>query len=306
MDFAVPSLEDLCNPRNRTAFVYAHQDDELPYVGLMCRLKHDADFLWVTNGDGLAPFVHMDPQQYADIRLNECAQVMRILEVPAGRVTNLKHSEIAIYDAFVDWVQFPEKRQQITDFFTGIARQVFNFLQAADPDTVCVPAYQGGHPEHDITAAFAGLSLRCLNRKTGKSYRLIHMPEYEYTILLPFRFKPWYKGPVLRIDLTPQEMAAKQKVMEAYPSQVELMAKFRRVMNGLGKAPALWGRGFTWESYGAVETFGPVPLTFDYGRNLHILDAFNYMGDKNRDVKISFTRMIAPIVASVEARMLTW
>ena len=169
-----------------------------------------------------------------------------------------------------------------------------------------MPAYQGGHPEHDIISAFTGLALRKLKAQGLWDGNLVHLPEYEYTIFIPLRFKPWYKGTIYGINLAPEEVAIKEQVLEIYESQKKLFASFKKVMNTIGKITGLVGKKITWEEFGARETFGPVPLSFDYQKNTHLTDMENYIGDDHRGKGISFTKMIAPIVASVEKRMENW
>jgi len=306
MSYNPPPVEAITDPSVKNAFIYAHQDDELQYVGLMSRLHKNSRYLWMTNGDGLAPMEKADPIEYAQLRMDECAKVVELLKVPEERVANLEHSEIKIYDYFVDWMLSPEMHTEITDYFEKIAREVYDFLKADIPHNVFVPAYQGGHPEHDLISAFTGLALRKLNAEGLFDGNLIHLPEYEYTILIPMRFKPWYKGTIYSIDLIPDEVALKEQVLEIYASQKKLFASFKKVMNGIGKVTRLVGKKMSWEDFGAKETFSPVPLSFDYLKNTHLTDFENYINDDNRGKTISFTKMIAPIVASVEKRMEGW
>jgi len=306
MSYNPPPVEAIIDPTVKNAFLYAHQDDELQYVGLMSRLSANTRYLWVTNGDGLAPMENADPEEYAQLRLDECAKVVELLGVPEEKVVNLKRSEIQIYNYFIDWVEFPEKRTEITDFLEKVAREMYEFLKADIPQNVFVPAYQGGHPEHDLTSAFTGLALRKLHEEGLFNGNLIHLPEYEYTILIPMRFKPWYKGAIYSIDLTSEEVAIKEQVLDIYESQKKLFASFKKVMNGIGKVTRLVGKKMSWEDFGAKETFGPIPLSFNYTKNTHLTDFENYINDDCRGKGISFTKMIGPIVASVEQRMQDW
>ncbi len=300
------TVEQIVNPDLKHAFVFAHQDDELGYSGLISRLAKNANCLWVTNGDGLAPFVNADPEEYAQLRINECIEVRKILGVPLENTEDLRHSEIAIYDHFVEYKLKNKSEDEILAFFEPIARGVFDWLKDVKPDVVYSLAYQGGHPEHDIVSAFAGLAAKRLAAVQSREIKLVHLPEYEFTILIPMRFKPWYKGEILSIQLTPDELDKKFRVMQAYPSQVELFDKFKKVMNGLGKVSWLVGKKFSWEEFGAKETFGPTPLDFDYLKNPHLFELENYMMDKHKNIQIEFKSMIAKIVGGLAPRIEQW
>lgn len=297
-----PYPEYLFDRETRHLMVWPHQDDEVMYAGLISRLGPEADFLWVTNGDGLAPEAGADPVEYAAMRLQETDAVLGVLDRPLERRTNLAVSEITIYDRFADLTRAPERRDAVMDFFSGIADAVYREVARVRPQVVWVPAFQNGHPEHDLVHIVTALALRRL-RSEGHEAALYHLPEYEYLIFIPHRFHPRYKGVVHALRLTPEEVALKHRCLACYPSQLGLFRYFERIITGIGSSGRLVGRGFTVEDFMALEQFGPVDRDLDYTRSTHVFEWANYINEKHDGVKIRFDRHIAEIARELVRRL---
>jgi LmbE family N-acetylglucosaminyl deacetylase len=281
----------------RHLFVFAHQDDDLGYGGLLTRLADHAEVIYVTNGDGLAPEVGADPATYAAVREAEGAAALAAAGIPRERVQFLGFSEIEIYDHLVDVTERPGEFPRIAALFRRIATAVATEVARVQPDVVWTCAFQQGHPEHDLTHVTAALARRALRPDA----RLCQLPQYELTILVPLRFAPWFKGIVQEIRLTPEEIAAKHRMRDAYPSQVELVRRFQRVIDTLGSIGRLAGRGFSFDQFAARETFAVVPSEFDYLRSTHPVEALNYMRETHRGVKVRFDLHVRPIIAALLA-----
>jgi N-acetylglucosamine malate deacetylase 2 len=288
---------DPVDPALQHLFVFAHQDDDLGYGGLLTRLARNAEAIYVTNGDGLAPEVGADPKAYAAVREAEGAAALAAAGIPRERVKFLGFSEIEIYDHFVDVTERPGEFPRIAAYFRRIADAVAAEVARVAPDVVWTVAYQQGHPEHDVVHVAAALATRALRPQAT----LCHLPQYELTILVPLRFAPWFKGEVRAIQLTPEELAAKYRMRDAYPSQVELFGRFQRVIDTLGSIGRLAGRGFSFEQFASRETYSVVPPDFDYLRSTHPVEALNYMRDAHRGVKVRFDLHIRPIVIALLA-----
>ena len=99
---SAPYPEYLFAPGSKHVFVFAHQDDDLPYSGIMSRVHDRAEAVWLTNGDGLAPHAGVDPQEYARIRYNECVAALSILGYDRAQLTFLGRSELDIYQLLID------------------------------------------------------------------------------------------------------------------------------------------------------------------------------------------------------------
>ena len=288
---------DPVDPALRHLFVFAHQDDDLGYGGLLTRLSGNAEAIYVTNGDGIAPEVGADPKAYAEVREAEGAAALAAAGIPRQRVKFLGFSEIEIYDHMVEVTERPGDFPRIAAFFRRLAGAVAAEVARVQPDVVWTCAFQQGHPEHDVAHVAAALATRALRPQAT----LCHLPQYELTILVPLRFAPWFDGEVREIRLTPDELAAKYRMRDAYPSQVGLFARFQRVIDTLGSIGRLAGRGFSFEEFASRETYAVVPPDFDYLRSTHPVEALNYMRDAHRGVKVRFDRHIRPIIVALLA-----
>ncbi|MBI5478962.1 MAG: PIG-L family deacetylase [Deltaproteobacteria bacterium] len=290
-------MSDPVDPALQHLFVFAHQDDDLGYGGLLTRLSASAAAVYVTNGDGLAPAVGADPAAYAEMREAEGAAALAAAGIPRERVRFLGFSEIEIYDHLVDVTERPGDFLRIAAFFRRLAGAVAGEVARVRPDVVWTCAFQQGHPEHDLTHVAAALATRAL----GPGAVFCQLPQYELTILVPLRFAPWFQGEVQAIRLTPDETAAKLRMRDAYPSQVGLFRRFQRVIDTLGSIGRLAGRGFSFEEFAARETFAVLPPGFDYLHSTHPVEALNYMRDSHRGVKVRFDLHVRPIIAALLA-----
>ncbi len=299
------SIKTFLNEDQRSAFLFAHYDDEVQYVGLINHFRKKADFLWMTNNDGEAIKLKKTPTEIASSRFKEWENVIRILGIEKNNLKNLNASEIEIYDNFINWVAYPYLRTEIITYFESFARKIFDFLRINKPELVFIPAFQGGQPEHDLIAAFTGLSLKKL--ATNEDYKplLVQLPQYEFIILIPLRFKPWYKGKVYKISISPEVLNLKIKVIMSYQSQQWLFDYFRQLINLFGKISSFYGRPFNIEKFLQTETFGPISFSFDFQKSPHFFDIFNYM-DRHKGHFISFNKMIKPIITEIAGQIEKW
>lgn len=286
-------------PAGSPAFVYAHQDDETASAGMIRRVvgsDRRGWFIWWTNGDGLAPMAKMDPPDYARMRIDECSESLRRLGGSLERKVDLEASEIEVYRRLSEIPGGGRNREEHFAFFEKEARRVEAAVRRADPDRVFTLAWQGGHPEHDLIHLMAVSAVRKLRRETGRPIPVIQSPAYEYVIACALRFNPFYKGDRRSIILSNEELQAKLRVFEAYPSQEGLFNKFRRIMNTLGVLSTLRLKPFTHKGYIQKEEFGVVDPDLDYHRSTHSLEYCNYMFDDFAGVPIRFDTMIRPLV----------
>ena len=266
-------------PRRHLVFL-AHFDDETPYVGLLSRLSGHVDVAWLTNGDGLAYQAKEDPQVYAAKRKEESLCAMEKLGIARDRLHFLDVSEIEIYRNFV---HLPGS----VSFFFNLADKVHELIEELSPDVLWVLAFQGGQPEHDLSHLLAVRSARRLGVE-----EVYELPEYEYTILLPFRFRPWLNREVFRIQLTGDEYLLKQVVIKCFPSQQGLIDAFLKVVRALSwlGRPFKGNRGF--DEFLKTEVFAPVPPDRDYTSSPHIHEVFDYMFDDYKGKPIRFSRTL--------------
>ena len=259
-----------------------------------------ARVIWLTNGDGLAPSVGADPKTYARERKAESDRAMEVIGVEKAYHTCLDYSEIEIYDRWADIYASPNRLStQHGAFFRRMAEEARAAVHAFAPDDAFACAFQGGHPEHDLAHFLCAHALKGYRTSSGKAVPLHHLPEYEFTILVPLRFKPWYKREVMKIRLTDEELETKMAVMECFPSQKDLFRKFERVIDGIGVGARFLGRRLTKEDFFRTETFGPIDPAFDYTASTHCHEFFNYMFERHEGTPIRFDRSVAPVIRYV-------
>ena len=287
-------------------FVFAHQDDETVVAGLIRRIVGEDErgtFIWWTNGDGLAPAANMSAESYARLRIAECDEALRRLGASTKRKIDLRTSEIENYRRFTHVAHGGPLRARALEYFRHEAWRIDERVRAADPDRVFLLAWQGGHPEHDLLHAMTARSVRRLRRESGRPIPMVQCPAYEFVIACALRFKPWFRGDRRRIQLDAEELAAKERVFQAYGSQTELLEQFRKVIATMGwAAMALDGRRTTVEDWLRQEEVGVVDPDLDYSRSTHLFERFNYMLDDFEGIPIRFDTMIQPIVAD----LMTW
>jgi LmbE family N-acetylglucosaminyl deacetylase len=283
----------------RPLFLLAHHDDEIPTAGLLQRLGPDKQVLWVTNSDGLYFETKMTPPEYGEMRKAEGVRSVAHAGVAESAIRCLDVSEVETYR----WMSRIDSRAipigDALPYFRGIRDRVLEAVMEIRPDAVFTLAWQGGNPEHDITHVCAKMAVDALARDTGRRPAFFQMPAYEYLILVAMRFHPLYRGPRIRLRLTPEELAVKQAMLQEYPSQIRLFGDFQKVFKLVGRF-AFLGAPRDAEQYVSVEEFGPVPV-IDYGRKPHLFDYFTYMFDDFEGVPVTFKRAVRPIVAGLLA-----
>ncbi len=292
----------ILQPAGRPLFVYAHQDDEAVMAGIIRRTTGDDErghFIWWTNGDGLAPGTGMSPKAYGDIRIREATAALNALGVTEARKTDLETSEIENYRRFTHVAQGGAVGLAALEYFRHEARRIEAEIRAADPDRVFLLAYQGGHPEHDLTHIMTARAVQKLRVETGRAIPIIQCPAYEYIIACALRFKPWFQGDLRDMKLSPDELARKHAVLDAYPSQKELLAKFEVVVKVTGRLSALKGNTVDPEEYLGMEQFGVVPPDFDYTQSSHRIESLNYIGDDFEGIPVRFDTMVSLIAADL-------
>ena len=293
MDFKkIPSKETLLDNSKKHLFVYAHHDDEIVSAGIIQRLMPNVSLMWVTNSDGLYFKDNVTPEEYGKLRVAEGVNVYRELGFKEQNVTNGFYSEVNNYRHFVESVKSPQKFDEAVAFWRRQGFSIYEKIRKTAPDIIWTYAFQGGMPEHDLVHVLTAACIDSYEKETGKKIQLVEIPAYELTVLISFRFNPWYKGTKYYIDMTGDEMLKKLAAANYYPSQVELIAKFRKVIGFLGFFASLTGRKFTFESYCGREFFAPVYEPRDYSKPPYRIDFFNYMFDDFLGEPVKFIGMM--------------
>ena len=176
----------------------------------MRRLHANAHVMWVTNGDGLAPFEKADPLVYASKREAESRAAMRIVGYKDSQLDFLGHSEIAIYDDLKAISLVPAKeplpKHCASGCWLGLRTSKSELLLGCRGDVVWTEAFQGGHVEHDLSHYLTWKAVQA-QRKAGRTLPFYELPEYELMFFVPLRFPPWKRGEGHVIELTDEELA---------------------------------------------------------------------------------------------------
>jgi LmbE family N-acetylglucosaminyl deacetylase len=278
----------------------AHQDDEMGCTGILQRLHDRIQVVFMTNGDGLAPAVDENPVRYAALRTEEARRSLETAGVTAEQMHFLGFSEIEIYRNMAKLKQAPLRLSEVIAFFEPIRRSIAEKVYEFRPDAVFTVAYQGGHPEHDLVHYFTALAMRSLEQDAEIRIPLYHFPEYELTILLPMRFRPWFPGEKLWVELTDAEAEVKYRMVECYPSQVSLVKNFRRVVGLLTLPQRILSKENPVDRFFSREQISRVTSDFNYRQPPYRVDFFNYMFDDFQGVPITFMDCIRPLVVAFE------
>jgi len=291
-DFSVQSKK-----YHRPLYLMAHHDDEVATAGLLQRLGSNTRVVWVTNSDGLYYESKLAPEKYAAVRQAEGIESVGVIGIPPSHARCLAFSEIEIYRRLSELHSGVSTIEDVRLFFNEIKDAIQKVVFEIQPDAVFTLAWQGGQPEHDLIHFFTRLALEELEEQTGAKPDFFHCPAYEYTILIALRFHPLYPGSRIRLRLNSEELFKKLQMVKAYPSQVRLFEKFRRVFNLFGMSIGrVLGASRTPEEFLSVEEFGPVPEDLDYTARPHLLDFFTYMFDDFQGTPVTFTKSVLPIV----------
>jgi N-acetylglucosamine malate deacetylase 2 len=297
LDISFSETMETCR---RPLLFLAHQDDELGCTGILQRLHDRLRVVFMTNGDGLAPSVDENPVRYAALRKEEALLSLETAGVAADQTRFLGFSEIEIYRNMAKLKQAPLRLSEVIAFFEPIRRSIAEAVYEFRPDAVFTVAYQGGHPEHDLVHYFTALALRSLEQDAETRIPLYHFPEYELTILLPMRFRPWFPGQKEWVELTRGEAEIKNRMADCYASQRSLVRNFRRVVGFLTLPQRLLKTENPVDRFFSREQITRVTSDFDYRHPPYRIDFFNYMFDDFQGVPITFMDCIRPLVVAFE------
>lgn len=115
-------------------FVFAHQDDEIAYMGMLAKMARDGSrvhMIWITDGAFSVP---------AEVRRRESLAALEIVGLGGDR-------------AFDFW-DYPDGHALL--FAGEIVGRLTSVMLEIGPPRVFTVAYEGGHPDHDL-AHFAAV-----------------------------------------------------------------------------------------------------------------------------------------------------
>ncbi len=224
MRLHVEQLSALTSAR-RSLVVVAHPDDEVLGCGILMTRLPCVTVVHVTdgapsNGDDARRHGFEDPLTYAAARWAEACGALALAGVPACR-----HHSFGIAD------------QEAAHRLCNIALRLVSFLK--DADLVLTHAYEGGHPDHDAVAFAVWAAVRLAGRMAQTT--IVEMPFYHAGPegWIRQRFLPHDDASdEIRLDLGPENLELKRRMIACYPTQSETLAGFRLDQESFRVAPA--------------------------------------------------------------------
>ena len=141
----------------RPLFLLAHHDDEIPTAGLLQRRKA-TNGCWVTNSDG-SILKAINRRTIGEIRKREGVNSVALAGVPQSSIGCLDVSEVETYRWMSRVNSGDASLGEAMPYFRNIRDRVIDAVLQVRPDAVFTLAWQGGHPEHDITHVCAKLAV---------------------------------------------------------------------------------------------------------------------------------------------------
>jgi len=175
-------------------FVFAHQDDEIAYFAMMKRLAESGKkikILWITDGGASAP---------PEVRRDESRKALGLIGIRE--------------DSLIFW-NYPDGKsiyhaKEIADRLAALMRKI-------NPRALFVPAYEGGHPDHDF-AHFAAVNAAMKMKRPPKIFEAPLYNKYNALIVAFNQFIP-AKTPTLYTHMTRCEVFLKLRAFLTYRSQ---------------------------------------------------------------------------------------
>jgi LmbE family N-acetylglucosaminyl deacetylase len=187
--------------KGRLLVLVAHQDDETACSGLLQR-SSDQSIAYATDGAPADDFFwarHGSRAAYSGVRRSEASAATA--KIGVSNLEFLNFGDQLLYCAL-----------------DAAFLAVFDIVRRYKPDTVLVPAYEGGHPDHDSCSFLAAL----LRRKLGLS--VWEMPLYHRSTtgkLISQRFRQ-LNGTECVLLLSSKEQQTREGMIESYASQTDL------------------------------------------------------------------------------------
>lgn len=223
--------------------IAAHPDDEA--IGLATRLA----------ALELAAIVHITdgaPRTGDDIRNAGCSTWQQYAALRRREF----HRALEVTGASGPWnscLDYPD--QQASFHISEIALALIGIFQRIRPAAVFTHPYEGGHPDHDATAA----AVHAAHRFLGNDFSLFEFASYHAgpSGLETESFLENSDGPVINRILSPEQREHKRKIFDCYTSQRRVLEQFPLRSEPIRPAPeydfhqaphagTLWYERFNW------------------------------------------------------------
>jgi LmbE family N-acetylglucosaminyl deacetylase len=204
----------------------AHPDDETIGMGAqLCRFK-DARLIYVTDGaprDGrdAAARGYSTVAAYAAARRVELAAALM-----AGQAGGIRTEFIGLTD------------QEACFDLAALTRQIAGLLRQEPAEAIFVHAYEGGHPDHDAASFAVSAACRLIEAHGASGPAIVEMTGYhaEGEGIATNSFLPAAE-PVISLQLTLMERQQKQRMLDCFTSQREVLAGFGVAAESFRRAP---------------------------------------------------------------------
>jgi LmbE family N-acetylglucosaminyl deacetylase len=236
----------------------AHPDDEtIGASALLGRLK-DVSVVFLTDGAPRdpkfrSPHVSGSRELYACVRAEEAASALSYVNVPPERMLVLSGVD-----------------QEAVYHIAELVSELVGVIRDFKPSALVTHPYEGGHPDHDVAALVAQLTLLRASREDQASISLLEMTSYHANegkrITGDFLGSPPVISgnvePAVQIALSPEERTRKARMLGCYVSQWHVLSDFPLEPEQLRLAPAydfarpphdgqLWYESLHWPLTGA-------------------------------------------------------
>lgn len=216
----VNAVTDLAGEERRTLVIAPHPDDEALGLGAYLRRHRPGALVFLADGVPREPRFYSSDQRYDSpdaYRAQRQAEALRV----ASRFYRVQPDQLHFLNA-------PD--MESVERMPALEAELTRIAEDLRPCAIWSPAYEGGHPDHDVAAFLAARLARRL-RVDHWEYALYHY--YHGFQQLSFLGE----GPAITRALSLEEMAYKKRLLATYASQTHTLRQFRTNVERYRRAP---------------------------------------------------------------------
>lgn len=214
------TLTDLTGGERRTLVIAPHPDDEALGLGAYLQRHRAGALVFLTDGVPREPRFYSSDQPYVSPEAYRAERQAEAKKV-AARFYRIAPGQLHFLNA-------PD--MECIERLCALEAALMRIAEDLRPCAIWSPAYEGGHPDHDVAAFLAARLARRL-RVDHWEYALYHYYHgFQQLIFLG-------DGPVITRALTLEEMAYKKRLLATYASQTHTLRQFRTNVERYRRAP---------------------------------------------------------------------